>query len=767
MSGPRAHSPDFQKMSQTDAFYTGPTAGQLYVKFLAFEGLGTTFSATHLPAVSLDIENEPETHKHWKWDPKRLNQVNEFLVYLSSRNSHVRITIRSPVSPHNEIGTAVIEPARLPMPHLATLWIPISATARVLVHAYWSALLPSQKFADRPEELGDSSFTLLLDRPQYLAGETVAGVVVYRARDGHEHGKKPKSLKSVNLQIAGWSRQDADGDYYDVGRHIFFNHEAILIGHQNQAAMPVQKEYYIWTFNFPLPYSLPPSGLSCGNFYFLHAREVDTNGKTAKSARLYFGVRRVVFPRELLAPAIDQTTIKTVEHADGTSTQVPVTSPATTAALPAGGNVVTPAALPPTSSNKITATLKPLTFTDVTADPALTPAHRSELQRILDEDDSDSDREGTTRRRKRHNKRRARKGKITDAERRLDDSDEASSSLSSSSDSESDDGFKNPRLRKTHKVERDRLHEEYMLGGTGPVAAGVGQEPMVATNDHAAAPVAISPGESTDSTLSQTKVEQIPGATLSEPVEHKTKNEKGVLPPANISSTSTTGTTATSNAHRNVPVSVAIPLRVNPTLTMTPQPSSGRKQLIVPIEIENTTSKPLAYFVVSLNYIIEKSYRYLSTTGNRLKELSQFSRYHVKKFRFKKEAGWPLQPGAKWTGAVTLFMPEDVSPSIDKSNSPLFARTYYVKVHAVRHRHFSRQRMSQRIFLLLGDYDYNTRPLPVQHTHDTPIRFTIFTLPCGTALPTFDLMSTDPSTSQNPVPVPFNAEQSEVVHLEA
>ena len=677
--------------------------------------------------------------------------------------NNVRINFHD-ASKKTEIGSAVISPSSIPMPHLATMWLQITPTARVLVHAYWSALLPSQKFTDKPSELGESAFTLLLDRPQYLPGETVAGVVIYRAGEGHETGRKPKSLKSINLQIAGWSRQDSDGDYFDVARHIFFNHEAILVGHMDGASLPVQKEYYIWTFNFPLPYSLPPSGLSCGNFYFLHAREVDPNGKTSRSARLYFGVRRVVFPRELLAPAIDATTNKIVKNPDGTTSEVPTLVPATTPDLPAGGSVITPAALPPSSSNKISATLKPLTFTEVYEDPALHDVRTSpHLNKILDEEDELSDREHTTRRRRRHSKRVAKKrsGK-DDAQRRLSDSDEASDSLSDSSDSDSDLAYgERARSRRTLKYERDRNGRLAAADEHNLVAAELVREPVVAKSDAAAAPVAISEGETTDAKLVQTKVDQIPGATLPPRTGATTTNASG-----SESASSKQADADAAAAARIKPDTVAVPLRVNPTLTMSPQPSSGRKQLIVPIEITNTTKKPLQYFIVSLNYIVERSYRYLSTTGSHMKEYSHFSRYHVKKFRFKKEAGWPLAPDATWSGTVTLFMPEDVPPSVDRHNSPLFSRSYYVKVEAVRHRHFSRYRIAKRIFLLLGDYDYNTRPLPVQHAHDTPIRFTIFTLPCGTSAPTIGPMAAN-IAAPTPGPTLFNAEQSQVVHLEA
>lgn len=667
----------------------------------------------------------------------------------------MRIVFHDPTS-HKEIGQATIIPANLPMPHLSTFWLNINETTRVMIHAYWSSLLPSQKFSDKPEELGDSAFTLLLDRPQYLPGETVAGVVIYRAGEHFEAGRKPKPLKSINLQIAGWSRQDSDGDYFDVARHIFFNHEAVLVGHQNSASLPVQKQYYIWTFNFPLPYSLPPSGLSCGNFYFLHAREVDPNGKTARSSRLYFGVRRVVFPREILAPAMDSTVNRVVKNADGTKSEVPTLVPATTPELPAGGSVITPAALPPTTSNKISAALKPLTFTEVFDDAALSDVRNSpQLNKILDEEDSESDREQTTRRKKRHTKRNKRRGK-DDAHRVGGVSDdEASDSLDSSSDSDSESGYNNPKTRRNYKYEKDHMNRN--AGVMGPNIGTeqlIPHEPIVAKTEQAAAPVAISEGETTDSMLVQTKVESIPGATLH--ADHSSKSESESDRAPVISKTATT---------ENSTHTVSVPLRVNPTLTMAPQPSSGRKQLIVPIEITNTTSKPLQYFVVSLNYIIERSYRYLSTSGSHLKEFSHYARYHVKKFRFKKEAGWPLAPDATWKGTVTLFMPEDVPPSVDRSNSPLFSRTYYVKIEAIRHRHFSRYRVAKRIFLLLGDYDYNTRPLPVQHSHDTPVRFTIFTLPCGDQAPSFGPMEL--AGAPYPGPTLYNAEQSQVVHLEA
>lgn len=685
--------------------------------------------------------------------------MSEFLVFVRNRSSNVRVLFHDPSS-HKEIGQATISPSNLPMPHLSTFWLELNPTSRVLVHAYWSALLPSQKFSDKPEELGDSAFTLLLDRPQYLPGETVAGVVIYRAGDGHETGRKPKPLKSINLQIAGWSRQDSDGDYFDVARHIFFNHEAVLVGHQNSASLPVQNQYYIWTFNFPLPYSLPPSGLSCGNFYFLHAREVDPNGKTSKSARLYFGVRRVVFPREILAAAMDAQVNKLVTNPDGTTSEVPTMVPATTPDLPAGGSIITPAALPPSNSNKISAAMKPLTFVEVFDDPALADVKNSpQLNKILDEEDSDSDREQVSKRRRKHTKRSAKRQGKADAHVNAAHDDDFSDSLDSSSDSDSD-GYENPRTRGTHKFEKGKYHE----GVAGPTmmpgeTAAVPREPMIAKTDLAAAPVAISEGETTDAMLVQTKVEQIPGATLPDAsASGSAKSGEKVTPVASQSGA------AAANAKRDIGT-VAVPLRVNPTLTMVPQPSSGRKQLIVPVEITNTTSKPLQYFVVSLNYIIERSYRYLSTSGSHLKEFSHYARYHVKKFRFKKEAGWPLAPDATWSGTVTLFMPEDVPPSVDRSNSPLFSRNYYVKIEAVRHRHFSRQRIAKRIFLLLGDYDYNTRPLPVQHAHDTPIRFTIFTLPCGAAAPTFGPMAL--TAAPYPGPTLYNAEQSQVVHLEA
>jgi hypothetical protein len=93
----------------------------------------------------------------------------------------VRIEFKHPQS-QEDLGTATIEPARVADAKLNTIWFKIGDTAKVLAHVYWGALHIHDKFTNRLTELQLSTFTIVLDRPQYLAGETVTGIVVFRPR---------------------------------------------------------------------------------------------------------------------------------------------------------------------------------------------------------------------------------------------------------------------------------------------------------------------------------------------------------------------------------------------------------------------------------------------------------------------------------------------------------------------------------------------------------------------------------------------------------
>jgi len=213
-------------------------------------------------------------------------------------------------------------------------------------------------------------------------------------------------------------------------------------------------------------------------------------------------------------------------------------------------------------------------------------------------------------------------------------------------------------------------------------------------------------------------------------------------------------------------IALRVPLRVRPGIRIAIQPSSGFKHVVVPIEIENTTTKPLEYFSVSLNYIQERSFVASSILMGSY-EYTTLSRFHVKRFKFKSEPEWPLPVGQKYSGTVRLSLSEDLPPSIDATISPLFSRTYYARIRASGKGLFTKQKVSQRVFLLIGDYDYNTRPLPIQHVHNTPIRFTIFTLPAAPYTPNFvPERGGATSADHHGEPTLIDTEQSEVVDLE-
>jgi hypothetical protein len=617
------------------------------------------------------------------------------LIYIHHRSSKVKITYRDPVS-HQEIGSSTVEPGRMPNIQLCTLWFKIHDTAKVLVHAYWSALSPHEKFISSPHELSQTPFTILLDRPTYIAGEMLSGVIVYRPQ-------KPKPLRSIRLQVAGYSRQISDGDFPDESKHTFFTHEAILLGTtKTGTCADISHEYYIWTFNFPLPYAIPPSGAAAGVHYYLLTREEDIQGHSEKSKKVFFGLRRVFYPRELLVPAVD----------------APIPVPSATPMNPANN---------------------PLEVSSVSSvaddhDDELTGVrHSVHVQNLMEEDD-DSAEDGTESKPK---KTKAKSGKAKSKSPRKDNSAVAASSKrdsveGASSDEETDDSAEEHPSKSKSRKHHEESHEH---DGDADSAAA---KPKSEAAPHKNIPSRPKAGrEPMDGPVKVSKFAAVSA-------DGKSSIVVAAAPPPN-------------NA------TIRIAARVNPALRIQPVPSSGMKHLSLPVEIENMTNKPFVSFYVSLNYIEERTFKTTSILSGSY-EYTNLNRIYVKKFKFRHEQGWPLQVGQTWKGVVRLALPESAPASIDAAISPIFSRTYYAKVRAAAKGVFTKQKFSKKYLLLVGDYDYNTRPLPIQHAYNTPIRFTIFTLPCGALTPAF---VSDSSAHIERTPTLVDIEQSEAVDLEA
>jgi hypothetical protein len=703
---------DYEKLNENRPFFTGAVTGQLYIRFLAYQGLGSGYTKDNKPAISITVEGEELLHPEWSFNPKRLNQVDEVLLYLNSRNSKVKIHYRDPVS-HQEIGTSTVEPSRMPNVQLATLWFKIHDTAKVMVHAYWSALTPHDKFTSDIHDLSHTRFSVFTDRPFYLAGETVAGVVIYRPPNNL------KPLSSVRLQVAGYSRQISDGDFPDESKHTFFTHEAILLGSTtNTDVLQVAAEYYIWTFNFPLPYNIPPSGAAAGNFYYLLAREIETGGSHGKTLKKHFGIRRVFFPRELMEPAVDP---------------VPGEKPAV-AVAPAS------AAVP---SNDKKHGHHPVS--SIVDEDEVDSIRRSvHVLKLMEDDESMEDSEENAKQPAKAEKSDKSENRGKRAPKHSEASEKDTGDLADATSSVSPrEGGKKKKHGKKHKKPEDVELED------GGGSADEEEEDI---------PVAAEPNE---------KPLKTSKGKRHDPNTAATSGAAAAKPAVGVSSVHSIGGNGKSSvvlaATPPNAIAVRLPARVRPGLMIQMQPSSGLKHLSLPIELENTTNKPLASFYVSVNYIVERTFRTTSLLTGAY-EYTAVSRFYVTKKKFKDEPGWPLAVGQKWSGVVRLALSESIPASVDAAHSPIFSRTYYAKVQAAAKGVFTKQKVSKKFLLLVGDYDWNTRPLPVQHAWNTPIRFTVFTLPCGPITPAF--LAEDGSFGQA-APTLANLEQSEAVDLEA
>lgn len=605
----------------------------------------------------------------------------------------------------------------MPNATLSTLWFKINDTAKVLVHAYWSALTVHEKFHSSPNDLRKSRFTLMTDRPFYVAGETVAGVVIYRP-------EQIKALSCVRLLAKGYSYQVSEGDFPDTTSHSFFNHKAILLGGGDSSAK-VMEEYYIWSFNFPIPYNIPPSGVAAGNHYHFAVQEVEMDGSIHKERELFFGVRRVFYPRELLEPAIEQPPPKNNELAPK-----PVFE------------------LPTTSAPKDTSHIQVSSVAD-----ASQLHHSAHVEKMMEDDDASEDSEETKPKPTKHKKHK----KTQSASTPPATSPRSSGSSEGTTGDSSDDSAEQTKQTKTEKPKK-KLSKSAKPPTTGSAELGEGKsgegksdeksgtksegetrkkklrKSAKSANADASSNASQSPNISDDEssndpkTPRRQKTEDMPREGSS----HRSREAGSVYMPAKPAVAGGTPEAVGSPAHGTPqPVSprhkeVRVFSRVKPHLRIHIQPSSGHKHLTLPVEFENTTGKPLTYFYVSLNYIEERLFRVDSSH-----QYSTAYRFPVKKVKFRDEKGWPLAVGAKWRGEVHLTLDESCPASIDVNYSPIFTRTYYAKVYAASKGVFSKHKISKKIVLLVGDYDWNTRPLPVQHTCDTPIQFTIFSLPCG------------------------------------
>lgn len=735
---------EYAKLSGSRQYYTGALAGQVYLKFLAYEGLHPVYTKDHKPSISISILGEENHHHSWSYSPKKVNQVEEVQIFLYHRSSRLEVKFHDAVT-HEEIGTMLVEPMRMPNATLSTLWFKINDTAKVLVHAYWSALTVQEKFHSSPNDLRKSRFTLMTDRPFYVAGETVAGVVIYRP-------EQIKALSCVRLLAKGYSYQVSEGDFPDTTSHSFFTHKAILLGGGDSSAK-VMEEYYIWSFNFPIPYNIPPSGVSAGNHYHFAVQEVEMDGSIHKERELFFGVRRVFFPRELLEPAIDQPPPKNNEIAPKPVFELPtddapkdhsriqVSSVADASQLHHSAHVGKMIEDDDTTEDseeakpKTTKRKKSKKAESSSSPTGTSPRSSASSEDVSGESSDDSEEQ-------------AKPAKTEKPKKKLSKSAKAGPTTggAESGDNKSDDGKSEDKsaTKSDGETKKKKLRKS-AKSANADATSNASQSPNISDDE----------GSPTDpKSPRRQNTEDMPRDGSS----HRSRETTSVYTPKKPAVAGGTPEAVGSPAHGTAqPVSprhkeTRVFSRVKPHLRIHIQPSSGHKHLTLPVEIENTTAKPLTYFYVSLNYIEERLFRVDSSH-----QYSTAYRFPVKKVKFKDEKGWPLAVGAKWRGEVHLTLDESCPASVDVTYSPIFSRIYYAKVYAASKGVFSRHKISKKIVLLVGDYDWNTRPLPVQHTADTPIKFTIFSLPCGPYSVTFN--------SPGKTNAPLNASQADSLEV--